>query len=212
MFNNIIIIQNYADFSIRRFFKISLRKGLRPLNPNCAYCRNFCTLFLKTLLRKLFIIIMTSKETVYGAFVDYFGDIALKLIKNEGGWAVYAAKVHSGLNLNRYIFVISPAQQAYSEQVKLNDLDWVSFQTRTTDDVHQVPTHHLYLNDDRKKALPDVVTVTNRTADETIYITNSLPIRVRLMHDPKKKNHLQYPDKAKLYQALDTFNCVVDLL
>ena len=155
---------------------------------------------------------MTSKEQVYGAFVDYYGDIALRLIKNENGWAVYAAKVHSGLNQNRYLFVILPTTLAHANDVTLNQVDWISFQTRTTDDVYNVPTHHLYLNDERKKTLSDIITCTTRTADETNYVTDHLPIRIKLMHDPKKKNHLQFPDKAKLYQALDTFQCVVELL
>jgi len=157
-------------------------------------------------------ILMSNKEQVYGAFVDYFGDISLRLIKNENGWAVYAAKVYSGLNENRYIFIVIPSNQAYSQEVNLNNVDWISFQTRTTDDVYNVPTHHLYLNEERKSAMPDTITATGRTEHETSYITDNLPIRVRLMHDPRKKNHLQYPDKAKMYQALNTFRCVVELL
>jgi len=155
---------------------------------------------------------MTSKEYIYGALVDYYGDITMQRIKNADGWAVYAAKAHSGLNQNRYIFAIVPSRQAFAEHTTLNELDWVSFQTRTTDDVLNVPTHHLYLTDERKKVLSDVITATGRTATETMYVTETLPIKIRLLHDPRKKNQLQYPDKAKLYHALDTFNCVIDLL
>ena len=155
---------------------------------------------------------MTSKEDVYGAFVDYFGDITLRLIKNENGWGVYAARTHSGLNQNRYIFVIVSSQSVSGEQATLNNLDWVSLQTRTTDDVHPVPTHHIYLDEQKKEALPDIITAVDRTADETIYVTDALPIKVRLLHDPKKKNHLQYPDKTRLYNAINTFRCVIDLL
>jgi len=155
---------------------------------------------------------MTSKEKVYGAFIDYFGDLKCSLIKNDNGWAIYAVKIHSGLNLNRYIFAIVPSNKAFANDMNLNDLDWISFQTRTTDDVYAVPTHHLYLNDERKKSLSDIITVTDRNDQQTNYITPDLPIRISLIHDPKKKNTLQYPDKAKLYQALDTFNCVIELL
>nr|QBK87201.1 MAG: uncharacterized protein LCMAC201_01030 [Marseillevirus LCMAC201] len=157
---------------------------------------------------------MASKEDVYGAFVDYYGDLALGLIKDENGWAVYAAKVYSGLNLYRYIFVIVPSQSLGSSRDKttLDQLDWISFQTRTTDEVHKVPTHHLYLDDKRKKLFSDKITAIERISEETHYITDSLPIKIRLLHDPKKKNHLQYPDQAFMYQALDTYRCVVELL
>lgn len=151
-------------------------------------------------------------DTVYGALVDYYGDLKLKLIKNENGWVVYAAKVFSGLNQNRYLFVITPIRAAKGEETTLEALDWVSFQTRTTDDVYQVPTHQLYLNDQRKKMLSDPITALERTQLETSYVTNDLPIKVKLIHDPKKKNSLQYPDKILLYQALETYQCVVELL
>lgn len=155
---------------------------------------------------------MASKEDVYGAFVDYYGDIKLRMIKNEQGWAFYAAKVHSGLNLNRYIFVVVPAYTAGQEEASLEELDWVCFQTRTTDEVYPVPTHHLYVDDNRKKMFADRITAVDRTKEETFYVTDTLPIKVRLLHDPKKNNYLQYPDQAVMYQALETYRCVVDLL
>ena len=155
---------------------------------------------------------MATKEDVYGAFVDYYGDIKLRLIKVESGWAFYCAKAYSGLNLNRYIFVIVPQRLALGEEATLEQLDWVSFQTRTTDDVHPVPTHNLFLDENRKKMMPDKITSVDRTADETHYVTDSLPIKIRLIHDPKKNNYLQFPDQAFMYQALDTYRCVVDLL
>lgn len=156
---------------------------------------------------------MTNKEDVYGAFVDFYGDIKLGYIKNfDGGWAMYGAQVFSGLNLNRYIFVIIQARLARGQEMTLDQMDWVSFQTRTTEDVHKVPTHHLFVNENQKKALPDIITATSRTGEETRYITDSLPIKVQLMHDPKKNNQLQFPDKMRLYQALGTYRCVVELL
>lgn len=155
---------------------------------------------------------MVSTEDVYGAFVDFYGDINMRIIKNENGWAVYAAKAFSGLNINRYVFAIVPSRMVRGEEATLDQLDWVSFQTRTTDEIHNVPTHHFYLDDTRKKTFADKITVVDRSVDETFYVTDSLPIKVRLMHDPKKNNYLQFPDQAFMYQALDTYRCVVDIL
>ena len=156
---------------------------------------------------------MATKEDVYGAFVDFYGDITLEYIKTmEYKWVVYGAKAFSGLDQYRYIFVIVPSHLARDQKVTLNQLDWVSFQTRTTDDVHKVPTHQIFMNEKRQNTLSDHLIAVNRANDETHYITDSLPIKVRLLHDPKKNNHLQYPDKTKLYQALNTYRCVIDLL
>jgi len=158
---------------------------------------------------------MTNYEVVYGAFIDYFGDIEMGLIKTVGQHKVYASKISSGLlNQNRYIFVVVPQSRTYElgNVETLNNLDWVSFQTRMTEEVHAVPEHGLYSTPERKKMLNDKVKVVERTKDETFYLTNSLPIRVRVLHDPKKKNSLQYPDEAYLYQLLESYRCVIELL
>ena len=158
---------------------------------------------------------MASREDVYAAFVDYYGDIKLKVVKQEGGgqWTILAAKCQSYLNLNRYIFVVVPTRLVRAETMSLNELDWVSFQTRSIEESYPgVPTLQLHLTDERKKMLPERITVVDRDRDTTFYITDTLPIKIRLLHDPKKNNYLQYPDKAILFQALETFRCVVDLL
>ena len=156
---------------------------------------------------------MTNKEDVYGAFVDFYGDLKLAYIKNmDNSWALYGSQVYSGLNQNRYIFVIVPARLVRTQEMTLDQLDWVSFQTRTTDDFYKIPKHQLFITEKQKKVLSDVIVAVNRTVDETQYFTNSLPIKVRLIHDPKKNNYLQFPDKTLLYQALGTYQCVVDLL
>ena len=153
-----------------------------------------------------------DKETVYGAIIDYYGDINMRLIKNQDGWGIYAAKISSGLNLQRYIFVVVPSRLVRLQETNLNNLDWVSFQTRLTDEVYQVPTHNILLDNKRKKALEDRISVLERVKGETHYITHTLPIKIRLLHDPKKNNHLQYPDTLLLYQALETYRCVLEML
>ena len=153
-----------------------------------------------------------NSDQIYGALVDYFGDLPLQLIKRDNQWLVYGVKVQSALNENRYIFVIVKSGFRVEEKTTLNQLDWVCFQTRTTDEVFQVPTIPFYPKSENRAAASDLITVIDRTKDETIYRTTNLPIKIRLLHDPKKNNSLQYPDQAKLYQALDTFRCVIEML
>lgn len=151
-------------------------------------------------------------EIVYGAFVDYYGDIGMKQIKNENGWAVYATRVSSGLNQQRYIFAIVPARLSPGPETTLNQLDWVSLQARTTEDHHNVPSFSFFLDEQKKSALGDVIKCVDRTREETFYVTDNLPIKIRLLHDPKKNNFLQYPDQTTLYGALNTFRCVIEML
>jgi hypothetical protein len=151
-------------------------------------------------------------ETVYGAILDYFGNLNLHLIKNENGWATFSAKISSGLNENRYIFAVVEDSKVSSDQMMLNDIDWISFQTRTTSETFNVPQYSIFPDDKIRRSVQDIITIIDRNADETTYRTDSLPIKIRLLHDKKKNNYLQYPDKAKLYQALETFRCVIQFL
>jgi hypothetical protein len=153
-----------------------------------------------------------NNDNVYGAFLDFCGDIPMQMIRIEGDWVIYGTKVNSGLLMNRYIFAISPKMLQNPETTTLNQLNWVSLQTRTSDEVHSVPSIDLVLSEARKNAMNDELNVVNRTSVHTEYITTTLPIRIRLMLDPKRNNSLQYPDKLLLYKAFNTFNCVIDLL
>ena len=161
---------------------------------------------------------MGSINDVYGAFIDYYGDISLKKIKSENGYDVYATRVSSGLSLFRYIFVISESNTHNSftaldgELKTLNSLNWISFQTRTTDENYNVPTVTLIPTTLRNQKLSDIIRAIERTENDTKYICDSLPIAISLIHDLKKKNVYQYPDACKLYQALETFNSVVEIL
>ena len=155
---------------------------------------------------------MTNKESVYGAIVDYFGDLKLKLIKDTDGWYIYCAKIASGLNEQRYIYAISYYTPYLQSEMNLNDLDWVNFQTRTSDEILDVPSYNFSLNETKKKMLSDKIKVLNRTENESIYITDNLPIKIKLLHSKKNNNQLQYPDQALLYQALNTFQCIIETL
>lgn len=149
-------------------------------------------------------------NSVYGAFVDYFGDVQLKMYKKDAGYTIYGCKLKTSLFLNRYIFVIVPTVGLQPEDTSLNQLDWISFQTRTTEEFYRLP--EINLTTGNKSSLSDVLDVLERTKTTSSYITPTLPIRIKLMHDPKKNNTLQYPDQCKLYQALETFRCVVEML
>ena len=149
-------------------------------------------------------------ETVYGAFIDYFGDLKLKVYKKEGGYTIYGCKLKSATYLNRYIFVVVPTLGLQPEETTLNSLDWVSFQTRSTEEFYRLPEIDGYIG--KKASLSDVLNVLDRTKDRSIYVTSNLPVRVTLMHEPKKNNMLQYPDQCKFYQGLETYRCVVELL
>jgi len=151
-------------------------------------------------------------QNVYNSFLNYFGNLQLKKIKCQNSYCIYAACNKTGLSVPRYLFAVVPERFSRADMATLSELRWVSLQTRTTNDVHSVPTFTHLLSETQKKTLPHLCKIINRTQNESLYSTDNLPIKIKLIHEAKKNNYLQYPDNCKLYQALETYNCVVDLL
>lgn len=153
---------------------------------------------------------MATTDTVYGAFIDYFKNIKLTRFKRDNGYDLYGVKLKTSLFASRFIFVIVPINPMNRNEENLNDLDWVSFQTRTSEENFPVP--EITIVTGNKDTLSDVIKIIDRTKERSTYSISTLPIRITLMHDPKKNNTLQFPDECKLYQALETYRCSIDLL
>lgn len=156
---------------------------------------------------------MNDRNRVYRAFLDYYGDLQLKLNKRQDNYVIYACRVHSALNDYRYIFVVVHDDGFRAPVQQLSQLAWESFQTRTSSDFYgDVPLTDMVIPADRLQYVEHKLTILSRTRDKSEYTTHDLPINVVLLHDRRKNNSLQYPDEAKLYQALGTYQCVVTLL
>jgi hypothetical protein len=151
-------------------------------------------------------------DDLYNSFLTYFGDVQLKKIKCDSGYCIYAASNKTGLSVPRYLFAVVPQRFSGAEMARLSELRWISLQTRTTNDIHAVPTYTHLLSETQKKTLPHNCKIIDRTKNESLYTTDNLPIKIKLLHESKKNNYLQYPDNCKLYQALETYNCVIELL
>lgn len=159
-----------------------------------------------------------SLDKVYGAFIDYYGNISLKKIRSEEGYDVYAVKIKSYTIGQKYIFVVSKSTVNGSftsleeEITDLNSLNWISFQTRETEEIHNVPEITLIPTKDRTEKFSDIITCIDRNRESTNYTCESLPLKIALLHDPSKNNAYQFPDRCKIFQALETYKCVVEIL
>lgn len=149
---------------------------------------------------------------IHRKFLDYYGDLTLKKIKVNDGWVIYCAKVNAQINEFRYLFVIVRDSMSLQDRMSLSNLNWVSFQTRTTNDYYSdVPSYNLFPTEPKKQILNDKLDLRDRSKVETLYSCKNTPINVKLIHEMRKNNIYQYPDTLFLYQALETYNCVVDL-
>lgn len=151
-----------------------------------------------------------SRDLVYRAFNLYYGDLPLtKINSSEEQHATYAAKMYSLLAESRYLIVITYQDFEPIHTVKrLSQIPWESFQTR-------VLKNDLGLEDqsapkENNGVFDDQITVykRDRVNNKVVYQCLNIPVMVELVAS-KKGSILDFPDKATLEGALETFQCVV---
>lgn len=155
-----------------------------------------------------------SQSSVHQMFVDYFGDIDLRRFKREGNYTIYACTVQSGLMDTRVIYAIVLSRFAVRETVKLSELAWVSFQTRTTDEhLPMLPKNSVIPTKAAKEYMQQFVFHSvNRTDTKTDYRSHTVPLEMSILNDTRRKNFLQCPDRANLVQAVESYRCIVNAL
>lgn len=149
-------------------------------------------------------------NNVYGAFIDYYGNIELQKVKEENGYIIYAAEFATSLMVNRYLFVICEQQFNNPVRVKLNDIDWICIQTRESEDYfHNLPKINHVLSLEKSQLLKDACRMIEKEANKAIY-NCVLPLKITLIK-PKKQSFV-FPDEILLFQVLETYNCSIELL
>lgn len=150
-----------------------------------------------------------EKENVYKAFSDYFNNPTLTKIKNvDNHYSVYMAKTYCLLSTEcRYIVVIVELDQENEGSSKqLKDINWVSFQTRTLSDNHNLPPHNY--NVVSKGPLLSKITRIKKDDNGSTYRCEDFPIQIMLLNTPKK-NNFSYQDNGNVIAALETWETIV---
>jgi hypothetical protein len=151
-----------------------------------------------------------SRDLVYRAFTLYYGNLPLTKINSaDDQCAKYAARIYSLLAEPRHLIVIAYQDFLPQGTVRnLKDVNWESFQTR-------VLSTDLGLEDqtipkENNGVFDDTITVYKRdkTQNKVVYHCLNLPLMVELVAG-KKGSIVDFPDKATLEGALETYQCVV---
>ena len=151
-----------------------------------------------------------SRDLVYHAFQLYFGE-TLTLVKintADDQHATYAARIYSLLAEPRYVLAI--AYQDFTPKgtaIRLRDLKWESFQTRVLSS--DFGLEDVGIPKENNGVFDDQITVYKRDKEKgkVIYQCLSIPLMVELIAG-KKRSIIDFPDKATLEGALETFQCV----
>lgn len=150
-----------------------------------------------------------SKNVVYDSFNEYFNNPVMTKIKNVEGFSVYMAKIYSLLgNAHRYL-ILFVNQDLYVNGSKknMNQLEWVSLQTRTLTDNHNLPFHTYRVF--KFPALDKKITILDRNEEKSTYNTEDYPITVILLHT-RKNNVYQYQQQGTILSALETFQTIIN--
>jgi hypothetical protein len=144
-------------------------------------------------------------------FVDYFENPIFTKTDNKDGYSIYYCKLNVHLaNAYRYLIVLCKEDVFFiGENVSLDRLNWVVFQTRSLPENKSIKTHSY----SPKHSAPfnSIITMSNGAAeDESVYRCSAYPVEITLLKS--KDNYLVYPPTGRINSALETFNTIVELI
>jgi hypothetical protein len=152
-----------------------------------------------------------NKNRIYPLFSDYFDNPLMNKIKEAssqtGEYSVYICKVHALLIVEfKYIicFVLKD-DNPIGTAVRLSELRWVSLQTRTLKEEHNIP-YHSYIP--RQTKLNNKIALQNKFPTKYVYTCTDLPIIVTLLPNAKT----EYGNSGSVNIALNTYNTIINFL
>jgi hypothetical protein len=150
------------------------------------------------------------REKIYTMFILYFNNPTMVKVKDTDEHSMYICKLYCLLNREcRYIIVFSDKNnESVGTLEKLENIQWVSLQTRTLPDNYEnVNTVHGY----QPVAEGDLMAVINRikvTKETSTYSCQDIPILVTLLHTQKNTADT-YQAKGTVIHALETFQTII---
>jgi hypothetical protein len=150
-----------------------------------------------------------TRDSMYLAFAQYFNNPTMTKIKNVDGFSVYMSKAYCLLNKEcRYLVTFIHVDGAsIGTTEEFCTLKWVSLQTRTLADRHDLPAH-AYTAVGRGPLLAKIVR-TNTGSNSSTYSCEAFPLTVTLLHTEKGSN--AYQDNGNLIAALETWQTIITI-
>lgn len=148
-----------------------------------------------------------DKETLYSLFCQYFENPIMKKIKNtihnNIQYSIYITKVHTLLGIKqRYIICIIYADNnLIGTEKKMEELKWISLQTRMLEEEHDIVSH--VYTPRRLQGLDKKIIQRNKK--EYVYDVESLPIQITLL--PQTAG-LDYTSHGTVVTAIETYHTI----
>jgi hypothetical protein len=149
-----------------------------------------------------------EKQTIYDIFLKYYNYPSFTKIKDENNFSMYAIKIYCLLSKEcRYVIIFTAIDNnEIGEMEDMQNLKWVSLQTRTLPPTIEANTHVYEPRQEGK--IMEIINRFNTTKEASFYKCDTLPIKVTLLHT-KKKDQYSYQDKGRLISALETWETII---
>ena len=150
-----------------------------------------------------------QRTQVYQQFVTYFEDPIMTKIKDNEKFSTYATKLYCLLSKEcRYLIaIVYRTVNVIGTQIRLSDIEWVSFQTRTLRESYLCNSHSFIVNSSHEFSR-SVIERKEVTKESSSYEALNLPIIITLLHTPKKTAD-SYQKRGTVMLALETFETVI---
>lgn len=153
----------------------------------------------------------SNLEEIYTSIIEYVGDLMMTKHKQMGSFCAYTAKINCQLSYGcRLVVVVIPDDGMPMGSIRpLHTLHWLNLQTRySTQELTIKPSS---MPETKNKFVSTMIERVHRDDKKTVYKVNGYPdVRLTLF---KKKDSIQdWSERNKLYVALQTFCCSIDIV
>lgn len=154
---------------------------------------------------------ISERDSVYKAIYEQFPYVMTKTHIN-GKFSIYKAVVKcllcsAGM---RYVIAITLNDTSpIGKKVSLQNLPWLSFQTRYTEYDDEIKLYNLLTFDYNRldnTILHDRITLTRQLKNSILYDCDNLPLTVEIL---KNKEDEIFADQGTILSALETFQCLL---
>ena len=148
-------------------------------------------------------------EDIYKMFTNYFSNPLMTKMKNqENKFSMYVSKAYCLLSKEcMYIIVFTQIDNfPIGFEQKLENINWISLQTRTLTDQYDIKSHG-YTPVAHGPLLAKIERV-NITKQASTYKCNDFPLIITLLHTDKKTSDV-YQNKGTIIAALETWETIV---
>ena len=152
-----------------------------------------------------------DKVNVYNFFTYYLDNPMLEKIKDVNGFTLFGCKVRSMLKKdNKYIFaLIKSVKVSGITSISLQDLEWDILQTRTIEDLYNIPTHVYRSKSD--EIANSQINISKKEDKQYVYTSPTYHnILITLVFS--KNQTRTYSDKGTLGLAIDNFNTIISFI